>query len=400
MQAATNESITPKSTGLTIVGFVAFTFIGYFTIGLSLGVLPVFIHQRLGYSTIITGIVISLQYVTTFLFRGYGGNIVDKKGPKRAVVLSMAGFMLSGVLMLLVYSLKSSPAISLGVLMLTRLVTGYGEGLIGASPVNWAILKVGDTHTGKAISYNGVASFGALATGAPVGIIINNSYGIGGIAILIIAIGIFGLLYAKNKVALKQNSKAPRESFGKVLKTVTPYGICLTLSGLGFGSISTFITLYYAYFNWQNAVLCLSVFSTLFITGRVIFARAIDTIGGIRVSMCCIALETVGMLVLWLAASPHIALVGAGIAGLGFSLVFPALGVEAVKLVPGSNKGAALGSYGLFLDLSLALTGPMVGGVASHFGMQYIFLFSTIMVFTGLLLAFAIYTQRKKMVLA
>jgi predicted MFS family arabinose efflux permease len=74
--------------------------------------------------------------------------------------------------------------------------------------------------------------------------------------------------------------------------------------------------------------------------------------------------------------------------------------VEAVKLVPGSNKGAALGSYGLFLDLSLALTGPLVGTVASHFGMQYIFLFSTIMVFTGFLLALGIYTQRKKMVLA
>jgi len=400
MQAETVADTSLSKVGVTIASYVIFTFLGYFTIGLALGVLPIFIHQQLGYNTMIAGIVISLQYVTTFLFRGYAGNIVDKKGPKPSVILGMIGFTLSGILLFVVYILRDHTTLSLIILIITRLVTGFGEGLIGASPINWAIMAVGDKFTGKCISYNGIASYGALAAGAPIGILMHNSYGIGSIGILIIVIGVVGFIYAKSKTALKGDGNSPREPFLKVLKTVSSYGICLTLSGLGFGTISTFITLYYAYLHWQNAVLCLSVFSSMFIIGRILFANSIDKYGGMKVAICCIGLETIGLLIIWLAYVPHVALIGAGVTGLGFSLVFPALGVEAVKAVPSSNKGAALGGYGLFLDISLGLTGPLVGAVASHFGMMYIFLFSMLMVFTGFVLALIINTRKKQIEVA
>ncbi|WP_158795316.1 MFS transporter [Pedobacter sp. L105] len=400
MLAETSTESSSSKVRLSIIGFVTFTFIGYFTIGLPLAVLPIFIHQDLGFSTMIAGIVISVQYITTFLLRGYAGSIVDKKGPKPAVLMSMIGFSLSGVLLIIAFMLRDNPALSLGALILTRLMTGFAEGLVGASPINWAIFAVGDQHTAKAISFNGIASYGALALGAPLGVILHNSYGMGSIGILIVIAGAIGLFYAKSKTALKGNSKAPRQPFLQVLKTVSPYGICLAMGGLGFGTISTFITLYYSYLNWSGAVLCLSAFSLLFILGRVFFARSIDQYGGMRTSIACLALETLGLMILWLAHAPSIALVGAGIAGLGFSLVFPALGVEAVKLVPASNKGAALGGYGLFIDISLGLTGPLVGGVASHFGILYIFPFSMCMVFIGFILAILIYYKQKMRVIA
>lgn len=391
IQADTSSSKVP----LTIASFVSFTFLGYFTIGLALAVLPVFITRQLGFSTMIAGIAISIQYVTTFLSRGYAGGIVDKKGPKPAVIMGMIGFAASGILLFVAYLFKDIPALSLGILVVTRLMTGFAEGLIGASPVNWAIIVVGDHHTAKAISYNGIANYGAIAAGAPLGVILSNSFGLGSIGVLILIIGILGYFYARTKTAVKGSSTAPRQPFLQVLKTVSPYGICLALGGLGFGTISTFITLYYSSLNWEGAVLCLSVFSLLFILGRLFFGGSIDKNGGMKTAIFCLALETVGLLILWLANTPHLALVGAGIAGLGFSLVFPALGVEAVKRVPASNKGAALGGYGLFIDLSLGLTGPLVGGVASHFGMLYIFPFSMAIVFTGFILATLIaYRQR------
>jgi MFS family permease len=396
MQANTIPGAASSGIRLTITKFVTFTFLGYFTIGLSLAVLPVFITQQLSYSPMIAGIVISLQYVTTFLFRGYAGSIVDKRGPKPAVLIGMGGFALSGILLFAAYYLREIPALSLGVLVLTRFMTGFGEGLIGASPVNWAIFAVGDQHTGKAISFNGIASYGALAIGAPLGVIMNNAYGIGSIGVLIILVGTTGFFHARNQKALRGNHKEPRQPFLQVLRTVSPYGICLALGGLGFGTISTFITLYYASLNWNGAVLCLSVFSLLFIAGRLIFGRAIETYGGMKTAISCLAMESIGLFILALATNPHFALAGAGIAGLGFSLIFPALGVEAVKRVPASNKGAALGGYGLFIDLSLGLTGPLVGGVASHFGMLYIFPFSMTVVFIGFILAVLIYYKQKK----
>lgn len=400
MQVETRADAPLSKVSSTIIGFVAFTFIGYFTIGLALAVLPMFIHQELGYSTMIAGVVVSTQYLTTFVLRGYAGNIVDKQGPKPAVLLGMTGFVLSGILLFVAYYLREYRALSLATLIITRLMTGFSEGLIGSSPINWAIFAVGDQHTAKAISFNGIASYGALAAGAPLGVLLHNSFGIGSIGILIIVTGLIGLLYAKSKTALKGNTDAPRESFLKVLKTVAPYGFCLAMGGLGFGTISTFITLYYASLNWTGAVLCLTVFSVLFIVGRIVFGNSIDTRGGMKTAIYCLALETIGLMILWLANIPHVALIGAGIAGLGFSLVFPALGVEAVRLVPASNKGAALGGYGLFIDISLGITGPLVGGVASHYGMAYIFPFSMTMVAIGFIFALMIYQRQKNLALA
>lgn len=390
MEAGSSIKSRTSSIALEIAGFVKFTFIGYFTIGLSLGVLPVFIHNQLGYNAMVAGVVISLQYLSTFLFRGYAGNIIDKKGPKTAVLSGMTGFAISGLFLFVAFLLKDHRELCLVLIALTRLVTGFAEGLIGSSPINWSINTVGEQNTAKAISYNGIASYGGLAIGAPVGILLDSNYGIVGISIVVFIIGIGGYLLARRKADALIKSTEERKSFVSVLKTVAPYGICLTLAALGFGTISTFITLYYAYLNWTNAVLCLSVFSVFFILGRLIFAGVIDNYGGLKTSVACIALESVGLMVLWLANMPEVALIGAGITGLGFSLVFPALGVEAVKLVPGSNKGAALGAYGLFLDISLGLTGPLVGGVASHFGMLYIFPFSMGMVLLGLLLCLVI----------
>lgn len=390
------QNISISKLNLTIVGYVAFTFLGYFTIGLTLAVLPEYLHGSLAFSTMIAGIVISLQYAATFLFRGFGGKIVDKKGPKPAVMMSMVGFVLSGMLLLVVAFLKDYRMLSLALLVVMRLVTGFSEGLVGASPINWAIFKVGNQHTAKAISYNGIGNYGALAAGAPLGVIISNTFGIQYIAIFIILIGIGGFFYAKSKINIIGKSKEAPQSFLRVLKKVTPYGLCLAAGGIGFGAISTFITIYYINQHWTGAVLCLSLFSIMFVLGRLVFSNAINQYGGMKTAIACLALEVVGLSIIAMAINPTFTLVGAGIAGLGFSLVFPALGVEAVRLIPASSQGAALGNYGLFIDLSLGITGPLLGAVSTGLGMEYLFPFSLSIVAMGLLLAFAIQYKRQK----
>ncbi len=369
-----------------IISFVFMTFLGYFCIGLPLAVLPLYIHKTLGFGEMMAGIVVSLQYVATFAVRAYAGTLVDKKGPKLAVSLSMTGFAASGLLMLLAFRLEHFPVWSLFVLMLTRLLTGFGEGMIGASPVNWAMIIVGNQHTAQAISYNGVASYGALALGAPLGVVMTQYMGHGSIAVLTMLVGIGGFVYTLPKRAVKVTSSVQPLSFFKVLGIVAPYGIALGLAGLGFGGISNFITLYYDYFHWQHAALCLSVFSIMFVLVRFIFSSAISRYGGVNVSLLCLVVETTGLLILYMASSPAVAMVGAAVTGFGFSLVFPALGVEAVRLAPPSNAGAALAGYGLFIDLSLGVTGPFAGTVVNVFGMSYLFAACAAMVFVGLVI--------------
>lgn len=378
----------PKNINLKLISYVSFTFVGYFIIGLSLSVLPIFITKSLGYSLLIAGMVISLQYISTFFLRAYSGKIIDGKGPKPAVLFSMIGFSLTGIFLILAYYFKFSPILSLSFLIITRLLTGCAEGMVGASPINWAIMDLGEKHTAKIISYNGVACYGALAIGASLGIVIEHAYSLYGIGILSIILGILGFFFAKTKENKTNLNPQENQSFWKVLGKVAPFGVCLALGGIGFASISTFITLYYNYFHWNNGALCLSIFGGLFVVGRLVFSNVINNYGGIKVAIACLFVETIGLLIIAFATNAQMALVGAGVTGLGFSLIFPALGVVAIKSVSPSSQGSALAGYGLFIDISLGVAGPIIGSVADFFGMQFIFPFSAAMVFIGLGLAY------------
>jgi MFS family permease len=121
-----------------------------------------------------------------------------------------------------------------------------------------------------------------------------------------------------------------------------------------------------------------------FIAARLLFIHTIDRFGGFQVGMASLAVESLGILLLWLAPWPWVAFAGSAIAGFGFSLVFPSLGVEAVKRVTESNRGAALGVYTAFADVSFFLTGPLAGAVIGVYGYSSAFLFALVSVLSGL----------------
>ena len=390
------ETQRPMAITLQVVSIVLFTFIGYMNIGIPLAVLPGYVHNHLGYGTVIAGLVISVQYLATLLSRPYASRIIDNRGSKRAVMYGLAGCGLSGVLMLASTWTAAMPALSLTCLLIGRLVLGSAESLVGSGAIGWGIGRVGAQNTAKVISWNGIASYGAIAIGAPLGVLMVSHWGMWSMGASIIALAIVGLLLAWPKRAAPIVSGV-RLPFLHVLGRVLPHGAGLALGSIGFGTIATFITLYYATNQWDNAVLCLSLFGASFIGARLLFGNLINRIGGFRVAIACLSVETLGLLLLWLAPNPDLALAGAALSGFGFSLVFPALGVEAVNLVPASSRGAAVGAYSLFIDLSLGITGPLVGAVAAGFGFASIFLFAAMAAFGGLLLSVYLYRQAKRL---
>ena len=386
------ETQRPMAITLQVVSIVLFTFIGYLNIGIPLAVLPGYVHNHLGYGTVIAGLVISVQYLATLLSRPYASRYIDTRGSKRAVMIGLAGCGLSGVFMLISSWLTSMPAWSLASLLIGRLVLGSAESLVGSGSIGWGIGRVGAQNTAKVISWNGIASYGAIAIGAPLGVVMVGHLGMWSLGASIIALGALGVLLAWPKLAAPIVSGV-RLPFLHVLGRVLPHGTGLALGSIGFGTIATFITLYYATNHWENAALCLSLFGASFISARLLFGNLINRIGGFRVAIACLSVETLGLLLLWLAPSPELALAGAALSGFGFSLVFPALGVEAVNLVPASSRGPAVGAYSLFIDLSLGITGPLVGAVAAGFGFASIFLFAALAALGGLMLSVYLYRQ-------
>ena len=90
-----------------------------------------------------------------------------------------------------------------------------------------------------------------------------------------------------------------------------------------------------------------------------------------------------------------IAGLGAFLTGSGFSLVVPALGVEAVKQVEEQNQGTALGTYSAFLDLALGITGPVAGWIAGYQGLDSIYLIAAVVVAMAFALILRVYLMQR-----
>jgi sugar phosphate permease len=126
------------------------------------------------------------------------------------------------------------------------------------------------------------------------------------------------------------------------------------------------------------------MFGIAFIAVRLLFIKTISTYGGFPVAIASLLVVSVGMVLLWQASSAWMALAGAGFGGLGLSLVFPAIGVEAVKRVPEFSRGTALGVYTAFSDVSFFLVGPVAGAIIGFYGYASVFLFALICVVMAL----------------
>jgi len=122
----------PSSLSITlqIVSIVFYTFIAFICIGLPIAVIPGYVHEQLGFSAVVAGVTIGSQYLATLLSRPMAGRMSDNVGTKRAIVLGLAGILISGVLTFIATLLDSLPSLSLGILIAGRLLLGGDHQLV------------------------------------------------------------------------------------------------------------------------------------------------------------------------------------------------------------------------------------------------------------------------------
>jgi MFS family permease len=381
--AVSLSSAQSKTGTRHILSYVYFTFNCYLSIGLPLAVLPTYVNLRMGYSAVLAGLVISIQYIATLASRPWAGRISDRAGAKVSVLWGMSACTASGAFLILAAALHDLHWLSFTALIVSRLVLGVGESLGSTGATLWGITSAGQESTAKVISYNGISTYGAMAIGAPLGVILDNMWGLGALGLFTVILGVVSLVVANRKppVPVVHGEHLP---FSHVLGRVAPHGMGLALGGICYSVLATFITLFYASRNWDGAALCLTAFGLAFIVARLLFIQTINRFGGYPVGIVCLSVESIGLVLLWQSHSPIMALAGAALGGFGFSLVFPSIGVEAVKRVPENNRGTALGVYTAFADVSFFLTGPAAGAIIGAFGYASVFLFALICVIAAL----------------
>ena len=272
-EPAAEPALSGLRLNLRIVSVVIFNFASYLTIGLPLAVLPGYVHDVMGFSAFWAGLVISLQYFATLLSRPHAGRYADLFGPKSIVITGLCGCFLSGLSYLLAATTSHWPLVS-GAVVLGRVILGIGQSGRNRLDAVGRRRGRGTAHWPGHLR-NGIVTYGAMALGAPLGVMCYAYGGLYGLAGTIMVVALVAILFALPRPKVKASKGKPLP-FRAVLGRVWPYGMALALATTGFGVIATFITLFYDAKGWDGAAFALTLFSCAFV-GAVCSSRTVLT---------------------------------------------------------------------------------------------------------------------------
>jgi hypothetical protein len=157
---------TKPSVIIELLPLMATVLVAFLVIGAALPVLPLFVHDVLGFGPAMVGVVAGCQFAAALIARIWSGQAADRKGAKWAVMAGLAGAALAGLLYLCAFSPLCLPRVSIAILLAGRAMLGGAESFIITGATTWGLARAGAHNAGKVIAWMGTAMFAAFAAGA------------------------------------------------------------------------------------------------------------------------------------------------------------------------------------------------------------------------------------------
>lgn len=362
------------------IGVFFAALMAFLAIGAALPVLPTYVRGPLHSSDLAVGVVVGAFAITSVVCRPLAGRQADQRG-RRIVMVGGALAMTIGGLLYLVSD-------SVATLILARLVVGVGEGSLYTAGATWAVDLAPEDQRGLALGLFGLAVWGGLSLGPVAGELLRSNVGYSSVWILTAALPAAGALIAlRLPEPAKLVSGARPGPLALFPKAARRPGIALALANVGYAALAGFVILALKARGIGGGASVFTVFALAVFGSRLVLSRVPDRAGARRTATAAGLIEALGLAVIASAHTLGVALLGALVVGVGFSMLFPSLALMVVGEVGEDRRGSAMGAFTAFFDIGVGLGGPIAGLTASLAGYPAVFYLSAVAALGTALLA-------------
>jgi MFS family permease len=348
-------------------GIFVVTLLGLVSVGATLPVLPRYVRGPIGAGDVAVGVVTGAFAITGLACRPLAGNLADLRGRKLVVIAGAVSTAIAGLLYFV-------PA-GVGGLIVARLFLGAGEGMVYTAGSAWVVDLTPPERRGRIIGLYGLAIWGGLSLGPPIGELILQATSFEGVWAFAAGAPLLGAL-----IALRiPESYQPRPLADPARRTLIARealrpGLGLSLGIVGYATVAAFIVLHLDERGIGHGAAVFTAFAASVVAMRLGGGWLPDRYGSVPCAIGAALLETAGLVAIALAQSLVAALAGAVAMGAGFSLLFPSLALVVLNRVPEDRRGAAMGTFTAFFDIGVGIGSPIAGAAAALGGYEAAFL--------------------------
>lgn len=366
-----------------------FIFLGF---QMTLPTLPLFV-KALGGSDQSIGIIIGIFTFSALILRPFAGHMLESKGRRFVYMIGLAIFVLS------VGSYGFIASISL--LLLLRMVQGIGWGFSTTATGTIATDLIPSKRRGEGMGYFGLSGNIALAFGPSLGLYLADMISFSQLFLIAAALGLIALLLSTT-IHYKQVEESPDKAvtvkFDIFEKTAIQPALLLFFITFTFGGIASFLPLYAAEKQVSGIESYFLVYAIFLMLSRTFAGKIYDTKGHIYVFLPGTAMIFIAMLLLAWLPNTLFLLVAAGLYGLGFGSVQPALQAWAVDKAPANRKGMANATFFSFFDLGIGIGAILFGQLAFFFNYGVIYIAAAGSVMLSMILYISLLLKARKRV--
>jgi MFS family permease len=327
---------------------------------LLLATMPLYVLQMGGRETEV-GMLMAIVAATALAVRPASGWAVEMLGRKKTMLVGPAAFATA--------SAAYAFAGSIPVLLALRTLHGLGIGTFNTGAPTLVSDQAPISRRGEALGYFGLSQTISQALGPAFGLFIFGAWGfrwLFGISAGLALTSLILCLFVKDHYVPGPSRRLAWNMFISV-KALRPL---ILIMGMSFatGSIMSFVPLYGRSQGVSNPGFFFTIYALVMLLSRPVSGRLSDRVGRIPVAGPGMVLISAGLGLLAFSGRWWSLCLSAAVLGIGVGAAMPALMALVIDLVGPTERGGAMSTYGIGMDVGIGIGSVVQGMVAEAYG--------------------------------